>query len=320
MQTNRICYHSNRLNTLSFLFCPPLVAVNPTILTVHELYIRAFYEISEHEPVIDLESEKRFSAKLRRLLNAHKDVVTQLAEGFRECRKYIEDEEIVTFFLDDTLTSRLGMRILVEHHLELHDEKPNYIGIINTAMSPKLLIEKWCLAVKSLAERKYSKSPDFKLNGHLNCSFPYIETALDYIIPELLKNSVRATIENHVDSGCLPPITITIANNNKDFVIRVSDRGGGIPEHLVNKITKYHYSTANSSTDHRIDGGLFGNMMADPNDYSMPMSGWGFGLSISSAYARYLSGSLTVVSMHGTGTDVYLRLKHINGHSEGFKI
>lgn len=167
------------------------------------------------------------------------------------------------------------MRILVEHHLELHDEKPNHIGIINTQMKPKELIEKWCLAVKSLSEHKYSRAPVFKLNGHLNCSFPYIETPLDYIIPELLKNSVRATIENHVSSSCLPPIIITIANNSRDFVIRVSDRGGGIPENLVNKITKYHYSTANNSSneDHRLNGGLFGTMMSDPNDYCMPMHG-----------------------------------------------
>jgi len=308
---------SHRIN--GFRHLPFIVACNPTILAVHELYIRAFYLISEHEPVLDLESEKRFSQMLRRLLDAHKDVVTQLAEGFRECRKYIENEEMITYFLDDTLTSRLGMRILVEHHLELHDEKPNHIGIINTTMRPKDLIEKWCLAVKSLSEHKYSRSPDFKLNGHLNCSFPYIETALDYIIPELLKNSVRATVESHIDSACLPPITITIANNARDFVIRISDRGGGMPEEMVSKILKYHYSTVNESPeDDRLDGGLFGSMMR--NDYSSPMAGFGFGLPTSRAYAEYLSGSLTIVSMHGTGTDIYLRLKHINGHSDGFKI
>ncbi|KAK4336672.1 hypothetical protein RND71_043676 [Anisodus tanguticus] len=239
---------------------------------------------------------------LRRLLDAHKDVVTQLAEGFRECRKHIENEETVSFFLDDTLTSRLGMRILVEHHLELHDEKPNHIGIINTAMKPKDLIEKWCLAVKSISEHKYSRSPDFKLNGHLNCSFPYIELPLDYILPEILKNAVRATAESHLDSPCLPPITITIANNNQDFVIRVSDRGGGIPASLIKKVTNYHFSTANENkADQRLDGGLFGSIMSEPNDYSMPMHGFGFGLPTSKAYAKYLCGSLTLISMHGTG-------------------
>lgn len=83
------------------------------------------------------------------------------------------------------------MRVLVEHHLELHDEKPNHIGVINTSMRPKDLIEKWSMAVRSIAELKYFRSPDFKLNGHINCAFPYIEAPLDYILPELLKNAVR---------------------------------------------------------------------------------------------------------------------------------
>ena len=30
--------------------------------------------------------------------------------------------------------------------------------------------------------------------GHTGAQFPYIEMPLDYILPELLKNAVRATI------------------------------------------------------------------------------------------------------------------------------
>ena len=122
----------------------------------------------------------------------------------------------------------------------------------------------------------------------------------------MLKNAVRATVESHIDSSCLPAITITIANNNKDFVIRVSDRGGGMSESMVKKITRYHYSTANNNSnqcDSRLDGGLFGCIMSDPENYIQPMAGFGFGLPTSSAYARYLSGSLQIVSMEGCGTD-----------------
>ena len=39
----------------------------------------------------------------------------------------------------------------------------------------------------------------------------------------------------------------------------------------------------------------------------------GFGLPTSRAYAEYLGGSLTLTSMQGLGTDVYLRLKHFSG-------
>ena len=39
---------------------------------------------------------------------------------------------------------------------------------------------------------------------------------------------------------------------------------------------------------------------------------FGFGLPTSRAYAAYLGGSLEVQAMQGIGTDVYLRLKHLN--------
>lgn len=232
----------------------------------------------------------------------------------------MENEEIIRIFLDRTLTSRLGMRILAEHHLALHNEKSNHVGIINLAMKPKQLIEKWCDYVRVLCENKYGKSPAFRLNGHLNASFPYIETPLDYILPELLKNAVRANVESHLDSPNVPPITITIAQNNIDFIIRISDRGGGISHDMIDLVTQYHFTTSGTSTDHRIDGGLFGCMMHEPNSATTKMHGFGFGLPISRAYAAYLGGSLTIESMQGTGTDVYLRLKHIDGKHESFRI
>lgn len=45
---------------------------------------------------------------------------------------------------------------------------------------------------------------------------------IDYILPEVFKNAVRATIENHPDSSefQLPSIHVTIANNEVDFILR----------------------------------------------------------------------------------------------------
>ena len=125
-------------------------------------------------------------------MDDHKDVVTQLAEGIREARKYISDESMIKTFLDRTLTARLGMRILAENYLSLRDARPNHVGIINILMKPKDLIEKWCTFTTDLAIMKYGKCPAFKLNGHVNTAFPYIETPLDYILPELLKNAIRS--------------------------------------------------------------------------------------------------------------------------------
>jgi [3-methyl-2-oxobutanoate dehydrogenase (acetyl-transferring)] kinase len=60
------------------------------------------------------------------------------------------------------------------------------------------------------------------LSGHVASAFPYIALPLDYILPELLKNAVRATIEAHPESAesALPPVHVTIANNEIDFILR----------------------------------------------------------------------------------------------------
>lgn len=58
-------------------------------------------------------------------------------------------------------------------------------------MKPRELIEKWCQYVSVLCEQRYARTPTFDLAGHLDASFAYIETPLDYILPELLKNAVR---------------------------------------------------------------------------------------------------------------------------------
>ncbi|CAJ0924749.1 unnamed protein product [Ranitomeya imitator] len=40
----------------------------------------------------------------------------------------------------------------------------------------------------------------------------------------------------------------------------------------------------------------------------------------SRAYAEYLGGSLCIQSLQGIGTDVYLRIRHIDGKEESFRI
>jgi [3-methyl-2-oxobutanoate dehydrogenase (acetyl-transferring)] kinase len=70
-----------------------------------------------------------------------------------------------------------------------------------------------------------------KIDGHTNAQFAYLPLPLEYILPELLKNAFRATIEHHNKNGSngttLPDVSVTIAVNEKDFIIRIRDRGGG---------------------------------------------------------------------------------------------
>lgn len=62
-------------------------------------------------------------------------------------------------------------------------------------------------------------------------SSSYVPTHLHYIMLELLKNSMRATVEHHGVDADYPPIKVVIADgsDNEDVIIKVSDEGGGIP-------------------------------------------------------------------------------------------
>ncbi|KFO97707.1 hypothetical protein N300_15391, partial [Calypte anna] len=212
-------------------------------------------------------------------------------------------------FLDSTLTSRLGMRLLATHHLALHEEKPDFVGIICTRLSPKKLIEKWAEFSRRVCEHHYGNAPRVRINGHVAARFPFIPLPMDYILPELLKNAMRcppAPGDLPVPS-CVP--------------CRISDRGGGIPHHLLDKVTQYHFSTAEQSAQDPRLGGPFRNLLDLSNSaQGGPMHGFGFGLPTSRAYAEYLGGSLCLQSLQGVGTDVYLRLRHIDGKGESFRI
>ena len=128
---------------------------------------------------------------------------------------------------------------------------------------------------RRLCEHKYGSAPRVRINGHVAARFPFIPMPLDYILPELLKNAMRwagwlcwewgaltrapppiglsllnrATMETHLDTPYnLPDVVITIANNDIDLIIRISDRDVGIAHNYLNRAMDYHFTTAEAST------------------------------------------------------------------------
>ena len=135
-----------------------------------------------------------------------------------------------------------------------------------------------------MCTRKYGDAPEVIMSGRLDLTFPYIPTYLHYMLLELLKNAMRATVERHGHSGNpYPPVKVIIADgqDNEDVAIKVADVGGGIPRSHMKKIWSYLFTTA----DPTIQEGFIGDADHDPNN--SPLAGLGFGLPISRSYARY---------------------------------
>jgi len=74
------------------------------------------------------------------------------------------------------------------------------------------------------------KWPDVVIDGHLDTKFSYIREHLEYIVFELLKNSMYATAAKHraSTSTSIPVIRATIVAGENEVGIRISDEGGGL--------------------------------------------------------------------------------------------
>ena len=104
---------------------------------------------------------------------------------------------------------------------------------------------------------------------------------------------------------------------------RFSDRGGGIHDSRMDRIFDYAFTT--TPEDEQQDenqGGAFDTLVkaAHVSAVGGAMSGYGFGLPTTRAYASFLGGALELYSLYGLGTDVYLKLSHINGPKDSFRI
>jgi pyruvate dehydrogenase kinase 2/3/4 len=91
-----------------------------------------------------------------------------------------------------------------------------------------------------MCTRSYGDAPEVELRGRLDLTFQYVPTHLHYILMELLKNSMRATMEHHEGKDNMPPIRLVIADGeaNEDVVIKVSDEGGGVSRSHMGRICK----------------------------------------------------------------------------------
>ncbi|XP_062520723.1 3-methyl-2-oxobutanoate dehydrogenase [lipoamide] kinase, mitochondrial-like [Corticium candelabrum] len=290
---------------------PFLVGCNPHIMRVHWLYIRSFQIISNFKHVVNSNDEMDFTTVLKDRLHDHKGVLESLALGFTECKQYISVEKMQTF-LDQILTSRLGIRMLCEHHIAMHKKQRGYVGIINRHLSPNEVILRCADFARDACQHTYGVAPEVTVDGHVHVTFPYIAQPLEYILEELLKNSFRATVQFHKHRRELPPVRVTISNSQYEFSIRVSDRGGGIPHKEVPQLLQYSATTADekSQDDTDVFSHFLGSM--NPGPTAGPMAGFGYGFPTSRAYARYLGGDLQFNTMAQMGTDVFLRLKHFD--------
>ena len=216
------------------------------------------------------------------------------------------------------------------------------VGEVFLKCSAKEIIENCAETVRRLAHEAYGahvKLPEVILQGHLETTFPYIPSHLEYIIGELLRNSFQAAVE-HDGPGGSRPINVLICEASQHVLIRVSDQCGGIERdvlpylwsfskgprkykrlqnlervpRLAATLQELQLSPGSEKRDKdgqiRYDGSLSSLTGRHP-DLRL-----GMGLPMSRIYAEYWAGSLELHSLEGYGVDAFLQISKLGNRNE----
>lgn len=259
-----------------------------------------------------------------------------------------------------TLRQRISRRVIAEQHLALTetfnspwhfpdakvqaDTNTEFVGEVFLRCNAREVVQAcWDRAI-SLAKEAYGPTcvlPVIRLEGHLDATFPYILSHLQYVVGELLRNSIQAVVERRSNSTDLPPpIEVLICEAPQHVIIRISDQGGGIPKEIMPGLWSFSKGvrsktrlknlsqvprmaatmqelelspTATESGTSRkgtYDGSL-SSLTSRPPNLKL-----GIGLPMSRVYAEYWAGSLEIHSLEGYGVDAFLQISKLGNKNE----
>ncbi|KAL8688004.1 MAG: hypothetical protein Q9218_005976 [Villophora microphyllina] len=262
------------------------------------------------------------------------------------------------------IKQRISRRVIAEQHLALtetfhspwhfpdakqhYDPNADFIGEVFLRCNAKEVVEECSQRAKSLAKEAFGSGcqlPEVKLEGHLDATFPYILSHLQYIVGELLRNSMQAVVEKWERiPGSPAPVEVLICEAPQHVIIRISDQGGGIPKdilpslwsfgkgprsriHLENleRVPKMAATMQEIKPSKTSISGSLQDVGGDkrPMDDSLssltsrpPNLRLGMGLPMSRVYAEYWAGSLEVHSLEGYGVDAFLQISKLGNKNE----
>ncbi|ORX89265.1 alpha-ketoacid dehydrogenase kinase [Basidiobolus meristosporus CBS 931.73] len=292
---------------------PFITATNPHLETVYNLYWHAFEAFRKVPMITNMAENQEFCELLRSVQEEHLYVIPKLAIFCSESTPYLGRTKIDQF-MNETLRSRISRRVLAEQHIAISEALKNpsfepqedHIGIVRPRCIAHEIVRKCADLAKMEFKQAYGIAPEVHINGHLNTIFPYIPDHVEYIIHELLKNSISAVLDEHGHRENLPDIVVTICEGEKDVTFRVSDQGGGIHQEELDTIWSYGCNKLKSANFQKVP--KMAAKMVESSRAVSPLLKLGIGLPMSRVFANYWGGRLDMSTMEGFGTDAYLHL------------
>lgn len=139
------------------------------------------------------------------------------------CRESASEWYVPARDRDFTIMSKLfSVLQLIGQYLALREtsSESNMIGLIDLKSSPYDIARQAIQDASYICNRTHGDAPEVHIYGRTDLHFPYVSSHISYIMLELLKNSMRATIETHGTDN-MPPIRVIIADgeDNEDVSV-----------------------------------------------------------------------------------------------------
>lgn len=280
----------------------------PQLKELHNM-LRRWYQMLTLSSITVL---KHFTARITTIRGQEKMVVLSVAAGIRQLRKCQggeHDDDFLDRWIDAFLLLRIGSNMLLGQYMSTVPTehggtlcRPN--GLIDVNCCATTVCQSAALLAQKLCMTHVGKCPEFEIRSFVygkegdqpmgSNTFSYIPGFLRYIVMELMKNSFNATVKNAVGDE-MQKVRVIVCCDSHRVAIRISDRGGGIPFDVGDRIWSYLYGAAAD-----------GDQNAATN-----MGGYGVGLPLSRLHAVYLGGKLHITTYPGHGTDAHLLLPRL---------
>jgi len=303
------------------------------IATVIEWYTDQLLMLEDAPLPTTPSGDEQFTNVLTQVLEAHTEVIQELAFGVQDLMAemgpdYMKVQPEVDACLRRFFLSRIGLRFLLQHHIESFDNREGHSGILQLDCSASEIAKKAAEDSKMLCKAHLGQAPAILISERFvvpGAPFTYVPMHMHYMLTEIFKNACRAVVERHADGfdNALPVVTCQIVHGHEDVTLKISDEGGGISRDRMADVWKFMYSTYKQTAWSRLRGpGKKPNSAdsaANPLQRPSPkqtgpvgaLAGYGVGLTLSKLYAQYFGGDLSILSLDGLGTDVYLSLNRL---------
>jgi signal transduction histidine kinase len=188
-------------------------------------------------------------------------VIQDLARGVKKAHGMVDMESFVNQFL----LARISCRLIASQQIITQDFKfgmnNDRNGGIDLHTMPAHTIRRCSNIVQTISDRVYGTHPNIKIMGHMDSTLAYVPAHLEYMVNEILKNAVRATMDRQValkikeggkgasiqdaldavrrgGADEVPKIRCVISKGKRFLSIKISDTGGGVEEEDIRDIWK----------------------------------------------------------------------------------